>query len=53
MKLSPGELSQRAFEAIISHAPNARELTDQAAAAFAENPGEFSQREQNAEKVAA
>jgi hypothetical protein len=38
MQYSPGELSQLAFEAIISNAPNARELTDQAAAAYANNP---------------
>lgn len=36
MKLSPGELSQRAFEASITHADNARELADQAAQAYAD-----------------
>jgi hypothetical protein len=53
MQRTPGKLSQLAFEAIISHATNARELTDQAAAAFAENPDEFRTRPVSSEKVAA
>lgn len=37
MQLTPGQLSQLAYEATISGASNARELTDRAAAAYAES----------------
>jgi hypothetical protein len=37
-KLTPGRLSELAFKAIISDAANARELTTEAADAYAESP---------------